>query len=539
MQRAFTYAEGVLDGSILACEYVKDACLRFMDDLQRVELLMINERAQRVIDFVEDLTHSAGVHENKPFILSDWEVFIVVNMYGFFWKLSGKRRFRTVYLEMARKQGKSALVDALGLYHLSFDGEGAAEVLLAANSKEQATEVYKIARNFTRKLDPEGTVFKPFRHDILFGEDESFFKVLASDDKTLDGYNCSCGIVDEYHSAPNSKVRDVLRSSQAMRLNPMLITITTAGFDKSLPCYELRTTCTEILAGVKQDDSLFTMIYTLDEEDDWKDPTVWIKSNPNLHVTVHEDFLHQQVLQARNNPGDEVGVRTKNLNEWMDSAMSWIPDKYVVAATGKVIKENLEGKEVFMGVDLANNWDLTAAAFLVEVDGKLLFKIHYYVPSESLTTRPDKELYIQWAKEKHLTVTPGNVTDYEYITKDILEVEAYCYINQIAYDTYNSRQWAVGATNEGLPLVPFSQAIGNFNKCTKEFERRIMKGDVIMDDNPITRYCLRNVTLRMDVNGNVKPDKQQDKKRIDGVIAALQALAMYQEYAKTYQGKIY
>lgn len=539
MQRAFEYAERVLDGSILACEYVIQACHRFMNDLQRDDLILDPERASRVISFIQDLKHSAGQHEDKPFILEPWEVFIIVNLYGFIWKDTGYRRYRTAYLEMARKQGKSALVDALGLYHLSYDDEGAAEVLLAANSKEQAVEVYKIAKRFVRKLDPEETVFKPYRHDILFGDDESFFKVLASDDTKLDGYNCSCGIVDEYHSAPNSRVRDVLRSSQAMRLNPMLITITTAGFDKSLPCYELRTTCTEILYGMKTDDSMFTIIYTLDEKDDWKDPGVWIKANPNLGVTVHKDFLVQQVLQATNNPSDEVGVRTKNLNQWMDSAQTWIPDKYILEATTKVKDDWFKDKEIYMGVDLASNLDLTAVAYLVENESKLCFKIDYYLPAESLQTRPDKELYKQWVRSKHLKITPGNVTDYEYITRDILDMYNEGYIVRIAYDAYNSTQWAISATQEGLPLEIFSQSIGNFNKCTKEFERQIMQGNIVLDDNPVTRYCLRNVVLRMDYNGNVKPDKMQDKKKIDGVTAALQALAMYQVYAHTYQNKIF
>lgn len=539
MQRAFQYAEGVLDGSILACEYVKQACQRFMDDLQREDLFLNPERCARIITFIEDLTHSAGRHAGNKFILEDWEVFITVNVYGWERKATGKRRFRTTYIEMARKQGKSALMDAYGLYHLSYDNEPAAEVLLAANSREQAQEVYKIAKNFVRKLDPDETIFRPYRHEIHFRDGESFFKVMASDDRTLDSYNPSCGIVDEYHSAPDSRVRDTIRSGQGMRDEPTLHTITTPGFDKDLPCYELRTTCAEILAGKKQDDSLFTIIYTLDEGDDWKDPAVWKKANPNLGVTVHEDWLQEQVQQAINNPSDEVGVRTKNLAEWMDSQETWIPDRYILQATDNVPLQWMEKKELFLGVDLASNQDLTAVSVLFEHGDRQAYKTYYYLPAESLQTRPDRELYKQWVRSKHLTITPGNVTDYDYITRDILELDKTGYIVQVAYDTYNATDWAIRATNEGLPLVPFSQAIGNFNKPTKAMERLVMKGEVIFDDNPITRYCFRNVVLRMDVNGNVKPDKQKEKKKIDGVTASLQALAMYQEYANTYVGKIF
>jgi len=319
----------------------------------------------------------------------------------------------------------------------------------------------------------------------------------------------------------------------------LLHTITTPGYDKDLPCYELRTTCTEILAGKKQDDSLFTIIYAMDNDQEWKDSKMWKKSNPNLGVTVHQDWLAEQVRQAINSPSDEVGVRTKNMSEWMDSAETWIPDKYILQSTQLVKDQWMEKKELFLGVDLASNQDLTAVSVMFEHQERKAYKIYYYLPAESLQTRPDKELYKQWVRSKHLTITPGNVTDYDYITRDILSLDKIGYIVQVAYDTYNATDWAIRATNEGLPLVPFSQAIGNFNKPTKAMERQLMKGEVILDDNPVTRYCFRNVVLRMDVNGNVKPDKQKEKKKIDGVTASLQSLAMYQEYANTYVGKIF
>ena len=539
MNRAWEYAEGVLAGEVLACEYVKQACQRFFKDLQNPKYEFREEKVDKVISFIQDLKHSADQFKGKNFILEPWESFIVTNLYGFYVKATGKRRYRSAYIEMARKQGKSALVDALGLYHLSYDDQPAAEVLLAANSKEQATEVYKIAKRFVKNLDPEGTLFRPFRHEIHFGDDESFFKVLASDALTLDSYNCNCGIVDEYHSAPDSSVRDVIKSSQGMWENPMLITITSPGFDKSLPCYELRTTCTEILAEKKTDESIFTIIYTLDEGDKWTDPNVWVKSNPNLGITLHEDWLQDQVTGAINNPSEEVGVRTKNLGEWMDTAQTWIPDRYILQATQKIDDKIYKDTELFIGIDLASNIDLTAVSFMAEKGGKQYYKTLYYIPHESLSTRPDKELYKQWVRNKHLIVTPGNVTDYEYITKDILDLNKRSYIVRVAYDAYNATQWAIGATQEGLPIEPYSQSIGNFNKPTKEFERQILSGGVVIDDNPISRYCLRNIILRMDHNGNVKPDKVNAKKKIDGAISMIQALAMYQEYSNTYIGKIF
>jgi len=535
------YVEKVKSGEILACKYVRQAIDRFEKDLQRDQFIFIPEAAERVIDFFSRLEHFAGKFEGKKFILTDWQKFVVYNLYGFYYKDTGRRRFRTAYLELARKQGKTALAAGLCLYHLVADNEGSPEVLLAANSREQANIAFDITRKFARRADPNEQFLKVRRNDILFDAADGLLKVLAADADKLDGYNCSFAFVDEYHSAPTPRVRDVLRSGQGLRTNPMLMTVTTAGFDKSLPCYELRTVCTEILSGTKVDDSVFTMIYTLDQGDDWHDKKTWVKSNPNLGVTVTEDWLQEQVNQAINNPSDEVGVLTKNLNIWCDSAETWIPDVYVLEATKEIDLSIYDKQQVYVGVDLATNYDLAAVSFLAEVDGMKYFYTRYYLPAESLLTRPDKELYKQWHRKKHLNITPGNVTDYNYITHDILKFneEHDCFIVMIAYDPYNSTQWATRSTEEGLPLEKYSQTIGNFNKPTKEFERLILGGKMYIDDNPVNRFCLRNVELRRDWNGNIKPDKSQEKKKIDGVIAMLQALAMYQEYHREYNLKVY
>ncbi len=295
----FQYADDVLSGKQIACLYVQQACRRFMDDLQRKDLYFKPNKVNKVVEFIADLQHGAGEHENKYFILEPWQHFIIMNLYGFYWKKSGKRRFKYSYIEMAKKNGKTAFSSARCLYHLSYDGEGAAEVLQVANSKEQAYIAYRITKGFIKKLDPQERFFKRFRSDILFPLNDSFLKVLATDDTKMDGYNCNFGLIDEWHSALNSRTRDVIRSGQAMRKNPMLDTITTAGFDKDVPCYELRTTCTEILKGVKKDDSMFTIIYTLDEGDKWQDPKVWIKSNPNLGVTVHKTSCSSKSIRRK------------------------------------------------------------------------------------------------------------------------------------------------------------------------------------------------------------------------------------------------
>lgn len=519
------YVDDVLSGKIVTCLYVKKAVERFVADKQRDDLDYIPEKAERVVEFVSHLKHSVGKFENRPFILSDWQIFIVHNLYGFYWK-DGHRRITSTYIECSRKQGKSAFLAALGLYAMVADGEGGAEVLVVANSKEQAKILFNIASNFVKKADPRNKLFNPYRYDIRFARTNSVMKVLSADSSKLDGYNASWGVVDEYHSAPDSSVRDVIKSSMGMRENPMLCTITTAGFNKTLPCYALRQSAIDVIMGLKTDDSLFAIIYTLDEGDDWTDENVWIKASPNLGVTVTKKYLTEQVQQAKNNPSEEVAVLTKNFNIWCDAASIWIPSQYITMASKTVDINKYAGCEAYLGVDLASVQDMTALCASIKKDNEIFSIFRYYVPEESLATRPDKELYKNWAKEGYLTITPGNVTDYEYITKDILDLSKVLRVKKIAYDEWNSTQWATNATKLKLPLEPYSQTVGNFNGPTRELERRILTGKIVIDNNPIIRWNFDNVVIRMDANGNIKPDKAKSASKIDGIIALIQSLAM-------------
>lgn len=421
----------------------------------------------------------------------------------------------------------SAVAAALCLYFLIADGEDGAEVLLAANSKEQAKISYKFASVYTKQLDPKAKYLKPYRDSITLNLNNSLLKVLAADSSKLDGYNCSFGLIDEWHSAPDSSVRDVIKSSMGMRDNPHLCTITTAGFDKTYPCFRLRQVGIEILSGVKTDESLFVAIYSLDEEDSWDDPKVWMKSNPNLGITVREDYLKEQVNQAKNNPAEEVGVKTKNLNIWVDSSEVWIPDVYILDATEDIDYKDYQDYTAYLGVDLGATSDLTAVSILIPTDDKLLFKTHYYLPESALEEKSLKETYKLWKQLGQLTITPGNVTDYDFITNDIVKIQEHLNIQKIFYDPYNATQWAINCTEIGLPLEPYSQNMANFNRPTKELERLILSKGCAIDNNEVTRFCFRNVTIKADHNGNVKPVKYVDAKKIDGVIANLMALGGY------------
>lgn len=526
MKPYYRYAADVTEGRIQTGENIRLACSRFLNDLRRTDLEFREEVVDRAIAFISTLKHFAGKSSGKNFILEDWQQFIIANIIGFYW-LSGERRFTSSYIEVSRKNGKTALAAALCLYYLIADGEDGAEVDLAANSKEQAKIAFSFCSTFAKQLDPKGKYLRAYRDSILFEVNNSKLKVFAADDSKLDGFNASFGLVDEYHSAKNSRVRDVIKSSMGMRQNPHLCTITTAGFDKTLPCYKLRSTAIEILNGLKEDDSMFIAIYSLDEEDDWTEEQNWVKCTPNLNVTVTQKYIREQVQSAINNPSEEVGVKTKTLNLWCDTAEVWLPENYLITASGRIPFEELKELPCYVGVDLAATSDLTAVSYLVIKEGIYYFWNHYYLPEAALREKADRELYKYWKQQGLLTVTEGNVTDYDYITNDIIKNGEAVSIQKVGYDKYNATQWAISATDLGLPLEEYSQSLGNFNKPTRELERLLLSGKCKIENNEITRWCFKNVTLKSDHNGNVKPNKSVKAKKIDGVIAMIQALGMY------------
>ena len=519
------YAEDVVNGRINACKYIKEACQRYLDWFNIYEFR--EEKVNNVINFISHLKHFVGKHNGKPFILLPYQQWIIYNIFGFYYPNTDKRVINYVYLELARKNGKTAFAAAISLYMLCADGENGSEVEMVANSAKQAKICFDMSSNFLSSIDKKGKYFTRYRDKIKFDKTKSFLQILSSDASGNDGYNSYCFVLDECHEQKDSRLWDVMVSSQGMRENSLAMITTTAGFNLYGFCYSYRRTCTEILSGLKKDDSQFVAIYTMDDDDDWSDSNNWIKSNPSLGVTVNESYLQQQIEKAKNNTSLEVGIRTKNLNQWISTSDIWISNDLLMDATEKVDLDDFKESTCYIGVDLASVSDLTAVSVMIPIDGKFYFKTKYYLPQSALKDNSNCELYKDWKRKGYLTITDGNVTDYDYLLSDIIKVSNKLFIDKIAYDAYNATQWAINATAQGLPLEPYSQALWSFNRPTKEFERLIKSGRVVIDDNPITRWCFSNVVLKYDHNENVKPTKLENQQKIDGTISMIESLGIY------------
>jgi phage terminase large subunit-like protein len=526
-KKLHTYIEGVQSGELVAGELLKLSVKRYLNDLKNGYELRTGV-FNRCCGFIGKLQHYTGLSRGKRFDLEGWQLFIVANIVGLYRTGTNLRKYNYSYIQIARKNGKTFMMAALALYYLLFD-DWAAEVVLSANTFQQSQLMYNVCQTLMAQIDPN-LKYHTFHRgkDIIFRSTNSILHTIATKSRGLDGFNVSFAVIDEYHAAADASVRNVLASSMGMRENPHLSVITTAGFNLESVCFQLRNDCVDVLKGLSPDNNTFSAIFELDAGDtiEFSDAAKrkWAKSNPNLGVTVRPDWLEAQVRTSQEFKTEEVNVITKNFNMWVNGAQAWIDEKHLKFETLPAFKKT--DTLAYVGIDLSSVSDLTAVNYLIKKNEIYYFDTRYYLPEKFVTvSNYNKMKFREWAEQGHLTLTPGNVTDYDYILNDLL---VYPYlINGVYYDTYNATQFAISATMKGMNMVPYSQSQGSFNRPTKEMERLILTGMAVFNPNPLTLYCYRNVKLRQDYMGNVKPDKSDRLNKIDGVIAQLMSLAGY------------
>lgn len=521
------YAEQVRSGEILVCEYVRLAVERYYADLDRaldMGRYFDKKAAMRAIRFIEKLKHTKGEWAGQRFRLEPWQQFVLWNIFG--WQnADGTRRFRYAYIEIARKNGKTALSAGVGLYMLFADGESRPEVYSAATVKDQAKICFSDAVEIVKATDLKNYL-TPYRNSIVYEFKGGTMKPLSSDYGTHDGLNPSCGIIDEFHAHKDNGMFDVIKSAFGARRQPLMFIITTAGFDKSGVCYAYRENVIKVLRGVNEDDSLFGIIYTLDDKSEWDDPKMWIKSNPNLGVSLSAEYLADQVKDAKNRPEAVRNVMTKNVNLWVDAERTWILDDVWQKCIGTADPADLKGCACWGGLDLSNVSDITAYVLLFHEHDRFQLLPHFWIPEEKMLVKIRKENinYDKWVAEGYVTVTPGNVIDYDFVKADILRIVADYDLRTSAYDRWNSSQTIIDLQNEGMECNPFGQGYGSMSAPTKEFEKLVLTEKIEHFGNPVLWWMLASTLVKTDPAGNIKPDKEKSTQKIDGIVASIMAL---------------
>jgi len=487
--------------------------------------------ANRAVDFIERFcTHVKGDLGGKPFLLEKWQKEDIIRPLFGWKKKDGRRKYRTCYVEIPRKNGKSNLSAAIALYMLFADGEPGAEVISAAGDRAQANIVFSIAQEMVgnnKHLRERGKVL---RNSIHYKS--SFYKSISAEASTKHGFNCHAVIFDELHTQPNRDLWDVLVTSTGARSQPLIIALTTAGHDRNSICFEVHEYARQVKQGTIIDDTFLPVLYHADESDDWRLESTWQKANPGYGSICKKEYFEQESKKAQTIPSYLNTFLRLNLNIWTSAEHAWIPDDIFMKGAKDIPFDKLHLMPCFGGLDIASTQDLTAFSMLFRDDDRDCFYLvlHQFVNQEKAES---KKLsagidYLRWAKEGHITVTPGNVTDFRYVRDHIIEMCAQYDISSIGYDPRFSTYLVSELVENGIDMRPMAQNITMMNGPTKEFEMQMMKGNIIHGGNEVLRWQMASAVVYTDVNENKRVTKERNEaKKVDGVIASIIAMNEY------------
>lgn len=545
---ATQYARDVVEGRILACKWVKLACQRHLDDLERSaagewpyifnpELTDAQGKtyrtAERICRFAELMPHIKGdwAARGQRIELDPWQVFILASAFGWVHRVTQKRRFRVVDLFVPRKNAKSTIASVIGNFMLAVDGEFGAEVYSGATSQDQAMEVFRPSLLMARAT-PE------FRQRYGVTVNASNLSVVDTNSKYEpvigkpgDGASPSCSIVDEYHEHKTPELYETMQTGMGARSQPMMLVITTSGADVSGPCYMHQVELQKILEGTIENDQRFGIIFTIDEGDDWTSEEALIKANPNYGISIDPEFLKIQQRDAVADPRKQNTFKTKHLNIWVAAASPWI-NLYNLQQAGDqtLTLESFAGEECVAGLDLASTTDIASkvAVFRREIDGQ----DHYYAISrnyvpEAAVRKPENAHYQGWVNAGHLIETPGNMIDLEQIQEDVFSDSEVVVLREVAKDPWGGQQLGANLASEGIEVVDVPQQVRYLSEPMK-FIAALIDADPPRfhhDGNPAFVWMMSNVEVKEDRNENIFPRKQRAQNKIDAAIALIVAMS--------------
>ncbi len=551
------YARDVISGKIVACKWVRLACERHVHDLKHAHkrgFVFDAEAAEYVIRFIGMLRHSKGRWgrgKGELIVLEPWQQFIVWVVFG--WKRDnskrwiektddgrvqdtrGMRRFRTLYEEVARKNGKSTMAAPLGLLLAFADNEAGAEVYSAATKRDQARIVHKEAIRMVRKNPTLKKHINIVKDNLSLEVKASKYEPLGADSDSTDGLNVHGAIADELHAWKSREMWDVLETATGSREQPLIIAITTAGTDRRSVCYEKHEYTRKVLEGWKdgsfEDDTWFGIIFTLDDGDDWRNEKVWSKANPNLGVCKYLDDMRMKAKRASQMAASLNNFLRRELNIWVQGEVKWMPMDLWRQCAGKVpaleMAKRLKGMTCYAGLDLSSTSDITAFVLVfIDEDDNIYVLCRFWIPEDNMLirTRDDGVHYQQWVKEGYIEATPGNVIDYEWIFEQVEQDLDMFDVDQIAFDRWGAARVVQVLESKGATMAQFGQGFASMNPPMKELERLVLSKKINHGNNPVLTWMADNLVARVDPAGNIKPDKEKSREKIDGIVALIMAI---------------
>ena len=541
------YIKDVQSGKQVTGKWAKLAVERHVKDIAKSKrknypYYFCEDTANKVLKFVHLLKHTKGrwAAENLTIDWQPFQCFMFASTIAWKRKKDDLRRFNTAYYKMARKNGKTTYAAALATYLLILDQEHGSEIYWAATKRDQARIGWSIQKKMIEKLIADSSQIKKHwktnSQRIFSNTYNSFVDKLGKDSKREDGLNPAVAVIDEYHAHPDDAIVNVLETGMGSRQQPLLIYITTAGFNKHGVCYNYESICQSILQGKLKNERTFAIMYDLDEEDSWDDPKVWVKANPAIGETPTLDYMKSMCRKAKTEGASKlVEFKTKNLNQWSDTSEVWIQDD-IWKKNGKRFKEDdLLGRRCYVGMDLASVRDLTSVKLLFPpVEEGEPFKVvkRFFAPSDNLRekAKEDRVPYLDWVKDGHIILTDGNVTDYDYIYNEFEKFSEKYNIVSVAYDKWNAVELAIRMEQAGYNMKAFPQTTTYFNEPLKELEKLVAKKKLNHNHCPVLRWMNGNVNIWRDGNGNMKILKKNQIKKVDGMVALAMAIGEYLHY---------
>ena len=489
------------------------------------------KKADRAVTFIENLCHTKGKWAGTPFWLLPWQEQLIRDIFGIV-KPDGNRQFRTAFVEICKKVGKSELAAAVALYLLYADNEPSAEVYGAAADRQQASIVFDVAKQMV-EMSPalmKRSKLMGATKRIVNYSNAGYYQVLSAEVGGKHGFSVSGLVFDEIHTQPNRQLYDVLtKGSSDARQNPLHFIITTAGNDRHSIAYELHTKAVDILEGRRVDPTFYPVVYGLKDDEDWEDEANWYKVNPSLGYTVDIERLRDAYREAKQNPADEITFKWLRCNMWVSSTVAWIPDAIYMRGNEPIDMDALAGRDCYAGLDLSSTGDITALVLIFpprDEEEKYVLLPYFWIPEETIPRRvkANSVPYDIWEKQGYIMSTEGNVIHYDFIEKFIMDLSEKYHILEIAVDRWNATQMIQNLEGEGFTIVPFGQGFSTMSAPTKEFYRLLMEGRIIHGGNPVLRWMAGNVVIDTDPAGNIKVTKAKSKEKIDGIVAAIMAL---------------